>query len=64
MMTVKGQQYAVFPAVGGTYRASYGAGGAAAVNGVTAQDVTADAADGDLADHQPGDDRPRARHEP
>ena len=43
-MTVKGQQYAVFPAVGGTYRASYGAGGAAAVNSVTAQDVTADAA--------------------
>ena len=43
-MTVKGQQYAVFAAVGGTYQASYGAGGAAAVGGVAAQDVTADAA--------------------
>ena len=43
-MTVKGQQYAVFPAVGGTYRASYGAGGQAAVTGVSAQEVSADAA--------------------
>ncbi len=63
-MTVKGQQYAVFPAVGGTYRASYGAGGEAAVSGVSAQDVTADAATVTWRTDQPGHDRPRARHEP
>ncbi len=44
MMTVKGQQYAVFAAIGGTYRASYSVGGAAAVSKATAHDVTSDAA--------------------
>ena len=39
-MTVKGQQYAVFPAVGGAHQATYAAGGGGAANRVAGVAVT------------------------
>ena len=39
-MTVKGQQYAVFPAVGGAHQATYAAGGGGAANRVSGVAVT------------------------
>ena len=63
-MTVKGQQYAVFPAVGGTYRASYGAGGARGRHRRDHPGGHCRRRHRDLADDHPGLDGPRARHEP
>ena len=39
-MTVKGQQYAVFPAVGGAHQATYAAGGGGGANRVSGAAVT------------------------
>jgi methionine-rich copper-binding protein CopC len=44
LMTVKGQQYALFAAASGAYTATYGAGGAPAISEARASDLSADSA--------------------